>query len=299
MALMDKRQSLTDAEIREAMSRYKFYHIIPLTQTLSTPGNPAYNPAQELFMKHLKKLDLKGKRVLDVGCRDGLFSFAAESLGAAEVVGIDSDLSKPATEFLIPFFKSKVRMLQQNLYDLKAQELGFFDVILFPGVLYHLRYPFWGLKVLRDMMKPGGVLLTETAIWRGDPNNAMLFCPIEQDSPYEETSCTFFNEKGLVDTLKSLNFDTVEVEFVPDVLPGLRGRIARMNWAQIRGGLRNRIARMKWAQLTQILLAGGDPPKIGRVTRAVFHSTFGGHEKGSSIARYWEGTHQFHSEHGG
>jgi hypothetical protein len=46
-----------------------------------------------------------------------------------------------ATEFLIPFFKSKVRMLQQNLQDLKAQELGLFDVILFPGVLYHLRYP--------------------------------------------------------------------------------------------------------------------------------------------------------------
>jgi 2-polyprenyl-3-methyl-5-hydroxy-6-metoxy-1,4-benzoquinol methylase len=118
---------------------------------------------------------------LDVGCCDGLFSFAAESMGAAEVVGIDSHLSKPATEFLIPFFKSKVRMLQQNLYDLKARELGLFDVILFPGVLDHLRYPFWGLKVLRDMMKPGGELLIETAIWRGDPNNAMLFCPIERD----------------------------------------------------------------------------------------------------------------------
>jgi 2-polyprenyl-3-methyl-5-hydroxy-6-metoxy-1,4-benzoquinol methylase len=178
---MDKLRVMTDAEIREAIAPYKFYHIIPLTKTLSTPGNPKYTAGQQLFMKHLKALDLKGKRVLDVGCCDGLFSFAAESMGAAEVVGIDSHLSKPATEFLIPFFKSKVRMLQQNLYDLKARELGLFDVILFPGVLYHLRYPFWGLKVLRDMMKPGGELLIETAIWRGDPNNAMLFCPIERD----------------------------------------------------------------------------------------------------------------------
>jgi len=108
---MDK--VMTDAEIRKAIASYKFYHIIPLTKTLSTPGNPLYVPAQELFMKHLKALDLRGKRVLDIGCRDGLFSFAAESMGAAEVVGIDNDLSKPATEFLIPFFKSKVRMLQQ------------------------------------------------------------------------------------------------------------------------------------------------------------------------------------------
>ena len=283
MALpMDKQRILTDAEIREMTSKYKFYHIIPLTETLSTPGNPAYRATQELFMKHLKRLDLKGKRVLDVGCRDGLFSFAAESMGAAEVVGIDNDVSKPATEFLIPFFKSKVQMLQQNLYDLRAQELGFFDVILFPGVLYHLRYPFWGLKVLRDMMKPGADILIETPIWRGDLNNAMLFCPIGKDSPYEPTSCTFFNEKGLVDTLKSLNFDTINVEYLGPAL---------------RGGLRKHIARLRSAQ--RILLTGCDHPKITNVTRTVFHSRFGGHDKESFISRYWESIHQFHSERGG
>ena len=279
---MDK--VMTDAEIRKAIASYKFYHIIPLTKTLSTPGNPLYVPAQELFMKHLKALDLRGKRVLDIGCRDGLFSFAAESMGAAEVVGIDNDLSKPATEFLIPFFKSKVRMLQQNLYDLKSQELGFFDVILFSGVLYHLRYPFWGLKVLRDMMKPGGELLIETAIWRGDPNNAMLFCPIENDSPYEPTSCTFFNVKGLVDTLKSLNFDTMEVEFLSP--RSGRDRIARlqMSWAQL---TRIALTRLR-TQVNRIVLASGNRPKITNVTRAVFHSRFGEHEKDSIITRYWE-----------
>jgi FkbM family methyltransferase len=40
-------------------------------------------------------MDLKGKRVL--GCRDGLFCFKAESMGAKEVVGMENDLSKPAT----------------------------------------------------------------------------------------------------------------------------------------------------------------------------------------------------------
>jgi SAM-dependent methyltransferase len=297
---MDKLRVMTDAEIREAIAPYKFYHIIPLTKTLSTPGIPKNVPGQELFMKHLKTLDLKGKRVLDVGCRDGLFSFAAESMGAAEVVGIDNDLSKPATEFLIPFFQSRVRMLQQNLYDLKAQELGFFDVILFAGVLYHLRYPFWGLKVLRDMMKSGGELLIETAIWRDDPNNAMLFCPIKNDSPYDRTSCTFFNEKGLIDTLKSLNFDTVEVEFwPPGSRPRDRIRIAlQMSWAQL---TRIALTRMR-AQLTRTVFASGDRPKITNVSRAVFHSRFGRHEKDyekdSFIARYWEETHQWHSEGG-
>jgi SAM-dependent methyltransferase len=198
-------------------------------------------------------------------------------MGAAQVVGIDNDLSKPATEFLIPFFKSKVQMLQQNLYDLKARELGLFDVILFAGVLYHLRYPFWGLKVMRDVMKPGGELLIETAIWRGDPNNAMLFCPIENDSPYEPTSCTFFNEKGLVDTLNSLNFDTLKSPV------SLHDRIARsqMSWAQLARIARTRI-------VTRIV--GGDRPKIRSVTRAVFHCRFAGHEKDSVLRRYWEET---------
>jgi 2-polyprenyl-3-methyl-5-hydroxy-6-metoxy-1,4-benzoquinol methylase len=73
---------MNENEIRQTMSRYKFYHIIRLTDKIVTPGNAVYVPAQNLCLKHLKSLDLNGKRVLDIGCRDGLFSFAAESMGA-------------------------------------------------------------------------------------------------------------------------------------------------------------------------------------------------------------------------
>jgi SAM-dependent methyltransferase len=298
---------MTDAEIQEAMKVYKFYHIIPLTETVSTPGNPAYVPAQQMFMKQLKSLALKGKRVLDVGCRDGLFSFAAEKMGAAEVVGIDHDLSKPATEFLIPYFKSRVRMFEKNLYDLKAQELGLFEVILFPGVLYHLRFPFWGLKVLRDMMKPNGELLIETAIWRGDPNNAMLFCPINNDSPYDWTSPTFFNVKGLVDTLKSLGFDTGHVELLEDAVPR---KLDRSNIKNVTSAVWSPAARLV-RQVRPLLkreqqLVNEQYPKITRkdVTRAVFRCRFVGQDKDLSLhppelRGYFEGTHRFHTEHGG
>lgn len=277
---------MTDADIQAAIARHTFYHIIPLTGTIATPGNPEHTPVQKIFMRHLESLDLKGKRVLDIGCRDGLFSFAAEKLGAAEVVGIDNDISKPATEFLIPYFKSKVRMIQMNLYDLKSLDLGRFDVILFPGVLYHLRYPFWGLKAIRDMQKPGGHLLIETAIWRGDPNNAMLFCPIDNESPYEGTSCTFFNEKGLTDTLTSLGYRTHAVEFLPRRPPRHMG---------------DRLNRLRMDFMDRFIpcLHGGDRPPIRRVRRAVFHSVFTGHDQNAFVNQYWEQTHQFHSKHGG
>src|SRR5262245_11636792 len=124
------------SEIHEAMAKYKFYHIIKLTDEISTPGEPDYVPAQNLCMKHLRSLDLRDKRVLDIGCRDGLFSFAAESMGAAEVIAIDNNLSRAAVEFLIPFFDSKVKMYQMNLYDLQPSSFGSFDVVIFPGVLY-------------------------------------------------------------------------------------------------------------------------------------------------------------------
>ena len=270
---------MTDAELQEAIKGYHFYHIIPLNERVSTPGHPPFVPFQQNFTKCLNELDLKGKRVLDVGCRDGLFSFAAEKMGAAEVIGVDNNLSKPATEFLIPYFKSKVRMVELNLYDLKEQEFGLFDVILFPGVLYHLRYPFWALKVLRDMLKPEGELLIETAIWQGGANNAMLFCPGEGDSPYGDEACTFFNVKGLVDTMKSLSFDTVRVELLPE---------------QLQGGLRPRAGRIRrqWIHQARRILSGSNPKiENNKVTRAVLHCKYRGRDKQALLSRYYEGIH--------
>jgi hypothetical protein len=50
----------------------------------------------------------------------------------------------------------------------------------------------------------------------GEPDKAMLFCPIGHEGPYDfdPNSCTFFNEKGLVDTMKSLGFETVSIEYL-------------------------------------------------------------------------------------
>lgn len=270
---------MNESEIRSAMSGYKFYHVIQLTDTIATPGYAPYIPTQNLCMKYLKSLEIKGKRVLDIGCRDGLFSFAAELMGAAEVIGIDNDLSKAAIEFLIPLFNSKVQMHQMNLYNLKPDSFGLFDVVIFPGVLYHLRYPFWGLKVIRDVLKKGGHLIIETPIWEGQRNNAMLFCPIGGDSPYEPTSCTFFNEKGLVDTLKSIGFKTVGIEYL---------KREDQPWLQ------NLKTRFK--TILKTYLYARTPRPITDVRRAAFHSVFNGYDKDSLVMQYWEDTHQFHTE---
>ncbi|MBD0343628.1 MAG: hypothetical protein ICV63_02075, partial [Coleofasciculus sp. Co-bin14] len=73
---------MDENQLREELKKYNFYHIIQLTENLSTPGYEEFVPIQQMALRALKTLDLKDKRVLDIGCRDGLFSFEVEKLGA-------------------------------------------------------------------------------------------------------------------------------------------------------------------------------------------------------------------------
>lgn len=207
-------QNLTESQLRERLEQYSFYHTIQLSDSVSTSGWSVVVPVCGMIMRNLRGIDLKDKKVLDIGCRDGLFSFEAEKLGAREVIGIDSVPSIGARDFLVPFFQSKVQLREFNLLDLKPETFGKFDVVVFPGVLYHLRYPFWSLKLIRDVLKDDGVLLLETAVFVDENRVPLLYCPIGTESPYEATSCTFYNLKGLKDTLFSLGLTVEHFEYL-------------------------------------------------------------------------------------
>ncbi len=204
---------LSNKSIIKQLNKYKFYHKIKINDDIFTKGNEGLIKFQKVPLKILKKYNLKNKKVLDIGCRDGLFSFEAEKLGAKEILGIDNDLSLGATKFLIPFFKSKVKMKKMNLYNLNQIKKKF-DLIIFYGVLYHLRYPFWALKIIRDSLNPNGKLLLETAIYiLGDKKIPLLYCPFDKNNPYDKTSCTFYNEIGLIQTLSSLGLKVKNITY--------------------------------------------------------------------------------------
>ena len=93
--------------------------------------------------------DLRGKRVLDIGAWDGWFSFECERRGA-NVVAVDCvelDTFLEARELI----GSKVEYLTLDMNELSAARLGRFDIVLFLGVLYHLRHPLMGLEKVLEL----------------------------------------------------------------------------------------------------------------------------------------------------
>jgi SAM-dependent methyltransferase len=266
-------------DLRFALQRYSFYHVIPLGGTLQTPGwdHPEIRRTQEMTLHALGQLDLKERRVLDVGCRDGLLSFAAERQGADEVIGIDNDVSRGAVELLIPHLGSQVQMVELNVHDLTPETFGLFDVVVCAGVLYHLRYPFWGLKRLRDVLRPGGVLLLETAVLADGSDDPLLFCPVGPESPFEPTSCSFFNRKGLEDTLRSLGFTIGSVAHLYDYEQHLR-----RPWVRCKRRLQALFGRRERRWIDRAVFVcpvAADPANVDRPT-----------------LDYWEGTHRMHTK---
>jgi len=88
--------------------------------------------------------DLRGKRVLDIGAWDGWFSFEMEKRGA-EVVAVDCvelDTFREAHRLL----DSKVQYLEMDVLELTPATVGRFDIVLFLGVLYHLKHPMLALE---------------------------------------------------------------------------------------------------------------------------------------------------------
>jgi len=196
-------QSLTD-DVADPPADLTFYHTVEFGPGRWTAGWPAVVPIVDMIVDTMATLDFRGKRVLDVGCRDGALSFEAERLGAAAVLGVDFDLPLETTRFLTGALGSHVRFARRNVYDLTPAQDGLFDIILLPGLLYHLRYPVLGLRRARDLLHASGTLLVETATFADSNRFPLLLCPTGDASPYEPTSCSFFNIEGFVQTARSL-----------------------------------------------------------------------------------------------
>jgi tRNA (mo5U34)-methyltransferase len=117
--------------------------------------------------------DLSGWSCLDIGCNAGFYSFELARRGAS-VLGIDVDprylrqAQWARRQFAL---HDRVRLEQMQVYDLAHRDERF-DLVLFMGVLYHLRYPLLGLDIVaqrvnrlmvfQTLTMPGEQVLADT-----------------------------------------------------------------------------------------------------------------------------------------
>jgi tRNA (mo5U34)-methyltransferase len=139
----------------------EWWHQIELPDGSVTPGKD--RSAEKLAGLHLP--NLTGKTVLDVGAYDGYFSFAAERLGAARVVALDSHVwrlpgGKAGFEHARRALGSSVEDVELDVLDVSPERIGKFDVVLFLGVLYHMRHPLLALESVASVTSERLVLET-------------------------------------------------------------------------------------------------------------------------------------------
>lgn len=149
-------------ELRALIDSYAWHHQIDLGGGIVTPG-------RDKSARKLAALDLPplaGKSVLDVGAWDGYFSFAAERLGAERVVALDSviwqNMSKFPFELARQKLNSAVEDIELEVLEISPETVGEFDVVLFLGVLYHMRDPMAALEAVASVTKE--LLVIETLV---------------------------------------------------------------------------------------------------------------------------------------
>jgi tRNA (mo5U34)-methyltransferase len=155
--------------------------------------------------------DFRGRSVLDIGAWDGYYSFLAERRGASRVVALDHyawgvdfeartqywnecfergqlpDQSRDVTDFWRPDLPgrrgfdlahralgSRVEPVVADFTSVDLSTLGTFDIVLYLGVLYHMKEPLTCLERLRAVTRDVAVIETVAAQVPGNEDRSLL-----------------------------------------------------------------------------------------------------------------------------
>jgi tRNA (mo5U34)-methyltransferase len=165
-----------------------WFHNMDLGGVWTAPDHFLGNYPNEKFQRFAPHLpaDLSGKSVLDIGCNAGFYSIEMKRRGAGRVVAIDSDdrylaQARFASDTL---GFDDIEFAKLDVYDVGA--LGEkFDVVIFMGVLYHLRHPLLALDLIHEHV--AGDLLLFQSMQRGSSHVLAL----EEDYEFKETDLFF------------------------------------------------------------------------------------------------------------
>jgi tRNA (mo5U34)-methyltransferase len=179
--------------------------------------------------------DVAGKTVLDIGCSSGFFSLKLEEMGAAYVLGVDAGEQRNAIDqarFAAETLELDVDFRICPVYDLGTLAKQF-DIVLFMGVLYHLRHPLLALEAVRPLCRETLIFQTITThhertfteLEAGQLQNSSLHSPLLEDPRYpavrfiegaldKDVTCWFVpNPQAVMSMLRSCSFKPNQVTY--------------------------------------------------------------------------------------
>jgi tRNA (mo5U34)-methyltransferase len=198
-------------QLRAKADAIRWYHSIDLGHGVVTKGidDTPFRLAQLDF-----PASLEGYTVLDIGAWDGFFTFEAERRGAARVVAADyfswrGEGWGTKEGFLLArqALGSKAKDVEIDVMDLSPERVGMFDVVLFLGVLYHLKHPLLALERVASVTRR--LLILETVVdMVGIARPAAAFYP-GRDLNNDPTNWWGPNPAAVEGMLRSVGFDSV------------------------------------------------------------------------------------------
>jgi tRNA (mo5U34)-methyltransferase len=138
------------------------------------------------FAPHLPA-DLSGKSVLDIGCNAGFYSIEMKRRGARRVLGIDSDeryLAQARLAAQVLGLDDDVEFARLDVYDVGTLDEKF-DLVIFMGVLYHLRHPLLALDLIREHVA------RDMLLFQSMQRGSKFVLDLDDDYEFEETGIFF------------------------------------------------------------------------------------------------------------
>jgi tRNA (mo5U34)-methyltransferase len=209
--------------LRREVDRIKWWHPIDLGHGIVTPG-------ADVTPQRLREIrmpdDLTGLTVLDIGAWDGFFSFEAERRGARRVMATDSFCwdgggwgTKAGFDLARKALNSKVEDQRSEVIALSPETIGVFDVVLFLGVLYHMKHPLLALERVASVTRRQLIMQTQVDMLAVN-RPAMAFYPGAELNG-DPTNWVGLNPAAVVAMLQLVGFTRVEIlsKSFPDHVP--------------------------------------------------------------------------------
>ena len=227
---MNRSSGFQDVEkVKAEIANVNWYHRIDLGDGIVTPGvDDSPNRMAPLELPS----DLSGKSVLDIGAWDGVFTFEAERRGASRVLATDSYCwsgegwgTKEGFLTASRILGSRADDLEIDVMELSPDRVGTFDLVLFVGVLYHLRHPLLALERVASVTGDQLIFDSHTAKVE-DPDPVMLFYP-GTELNNDPTNWWGANPPAVEAMLHDVGFRRIERKH-PELIP--EGRLIIHAW---------------------------------------------------------------------